>query len=511
MAKDQIPPPIALRHKGRAFLYAFLILFFFYLMVNCSSEPDINRTKPKTTDPKKQKKCMALTGDICRTNKNCKKICDDLFSKNSHEASCLKLPEKAVFNFEKLFKTMKEEDIQDLDLNTLECLLDIDDTEFARAVKKLSRSAAKKFLIRITEEEDLAKILEEEDDEFNILKQAFSRAGFGYNLKDVLTDELKDDKSFFHIVAEEENTPAYEWVEEYVNEVCEESSSQCPENEKLGAYCRAFVRDYNSSELSEFLSSAELFEDDYRDRVESDGEHDWTVSGFEDFCDEEYSISSSGDSTGDTPADSPGSSTGATPMCPAVSGGICRRTLKVKNAILQYLRRENSGICCDAVTNAQLGGITSLDVSGNYQQRDADDCRENSLNLQAGDFAGLTSLTSLDLSNHCLDYENHQTEINKLSIAVFSGLDSITTINIADTDISPPPPNGFYGLRDTLTKIWVSDFTYCADDEPDYLSALDDNTEKKVNIIKISARTVRYLVNTLGREKSKVCPQYRRP
>ena len=462
MAKDQIPPPIALRHKGRAFLYAFLILFFFYLMVNCSSEPDINRTKPKTTDPKKQKKCMALTGDICRTNKNCKKICDDLFSKNSHEASCLKLPEKAVFNFEKLFKTMKEEDIQDLDLNTLECLLDIDDTEFARAVKKLSRSAAKKFLIRITEEEDLAKILEEEDDEFNILKQAFSRAGFGYNLKDVLTDELKDDKSFFHIVAEEENTPAYEWVEEYVNEVCEESSSQCPENEKLGAYCRAFVRDYSSSELSEFLSSAELFEDDYRDRVESDGEHDWTVSGFEDFCDEEYSISSSGDSTGGSTGGSIEPAPGCSPA--SRSDGICGRTDEVQDAIVQYLRSsdtENSGICCDGVTSVLLATIRSLDVSGNYQQRSAEDCENNKLNLKSGDFAGLTALTSLDLSNHCLDHENHNS-INPLPANIFSGLNSIRTINIEDTDILPHSLNGFFTRLTTLTDIVVSDFVYCA-------------------------------------------------
>ena len=52
---------------------------------------------------------------------------------------------------------------------------------------------------RIAEDEVLANILEEEDDEFNILKQVFSRAVWGYSLRDVLADELQDDKSFFHI------------------------------------------------------------------------------------------------------------------------------------------------------------------------------------------------------------------------------------------------------------------------------------------------------------------------
>ena len=274
-------------------------------MIHCSTPttPTPSADRTKKTDPEKQEeKCQAGTGTACSKDKKCKKICSELFSRNSHETACLELPKETVSGFEELFETLEEEDPDDLDLDILECLLDIDDKEFANAVKKLPRAKAKAFLIEVTEDKDLARILEEEDDEFNILKQAFSRAGFGYKLKDVLTDELDKDKSFFHIVAEDENEPAYKWIDEYVEEVCEEKkdSLQCPgeKREKLGAYCKAFIQDY-SSELAGFLRSADLFEDDYRRQLEREN-HQWTVSGFEDFCQDKYNVSPSRGSSSST-------------------------------------------------------------------------------------------------------------------------------------------------------------------------------------------------------------------
>ncbi len=157
-----------------SFLYVVLFLLATYVLVNCSGEPPpppIERTSPKTSDPDKQEeKCQANTGNPCQKDKKCQEICDDLFSTHSHEKACLELPQKTVFGFEKLFEEMLEEDsADDLDLDILECLLDIDDTEFARTIRKLSRDEAKKFLIEVTENKQLARILEEEDDEFNIL------------------------------------------------------------------------------------------------------------------------------------------------------------------------------------------------------------------------------------------------------------------------------------------------------------------------------------------------------
>ena len=289
---------------------AFLLSAYF--MIHCAGPtppaPEVNRTTPKETDPEKQEeKCQADTGDECAKDKKCKTIFDDLFSRNSYEATCLKLPTKTVLGFEKLFETLEEGDLDQLDLDTLECLLDIDDTDFARAIKKLDKQEVRVFLIEIADDKSLARILEEDDDDFNILKHGFSRASFGYKLRDVLTEELKDDKSFFHIVSEDENEHAYKWIDEYVEEVCEKKGDtfQCPNKEKLGAYCKVFIQHY-SSELRGFLSPADLFEDDYRKKLER-ADHKWTVSGFEDFCRDEYNVSLSSSSS---------TITSATP-CPA--------------------------------------------------------------------------------------------------------------------------------------------------------------------------------------------------
>ena len=294
-------------------ILAFLLTAYF--MITCAqapTTPEVMRNNIKKTDPEKQEeKCQVGQDPLCSKDKKCKKVCQELFSKNSHEKACLKLPEKTVLDFEELFKTLEKGEVDDLNLDTLECLLDIDDTEFARAVKKLSSGEAKDFLIAVADDDKLARVLEEEDDEFNILKQAFSKAGLGYKLRDILTDELEDDKSFFHIVAEEENEPAYKWVDEYVEEICEKRKDtlQCPgeKREKLGAYCKAFIQHY-LSELSGFLSSADLFEDDYRKKIESAGKQ-WTVSGFQDFCQDEYSVSPSSDSSSSTGSPTSSSST----------------------------------------------------------------------------------------------------------------------------------------------------------------------------------------------------------
>ncbi len=275
----------------------------------------MGRKTTKTIDQEKQEeKCQANQGRLCSEDKECKKICDELFSTNSHETACLKLPEETVSNFEELLEEMTEKGrAVDMDLHTLECLLDIDDTEFARAIRKLPREEAEKFLIEIAEDKNLARILEEEDDEFNILKQVFSRAGLGNRLRDVLTEELEDDKSFFHIVADDENKPAYKWVEEYVEEICEERGDtlQCPGKKKLGAYCKAFLQHYRSY-LSRFLSQGDLFEEDYRSKLKSGG-HKWTVSGFKDFCRDEYSVTSSSSGSGN-------GNGGGTLVCTATRG-----------------------------------------------------------------------------------------------------------------------------------------------------------------------------------------------
>ena len=509
-------------------------------MIHCSTPtpptPEVSRENPKETDPDKQEeKCQAGIGTACSKDKKCQKICDDLFSSNSQEKACLELPKKTVLGFEELFETLEEEDPDDLDLNILECLLDIDDTEFANAVKKLSKDQAKAFLIEVTEEEELSRILEEEDDAFNILKQAFSRAGFGYKLKDVLTDELEDDKSFFHIVAEDENKPAYKWIDAYVEEVCEEKRdrSQCPgeKREKLGAYCQAFINHY-SSELAGFLSSADLFEDDYRKKLEREDEA-WTVSGFKDFCRDKYNVSrGSGSSSSNDGSPTTGSTTTGTPaisredfnricsqpsvdcegvtyetilslsspdpcnavgssipsfitalipnyaalerLCQPISG-FCDRTAKIRDAILRQL----SGVACEAVSQANLNTITSLDLSGSYTLSMGGEapCTSNSFSFNKNDFKGLDNLVDLDLSGNCIGTRDGEA-IDLTAPAnkqMFSYLPKIRRIDLTNTAVNKLPRDFFTaGNLRTLDDegVTVSSFVYCGEPESPYKSKL---------------------------------------
>ena len=425
-AKNRATPFIC-RSTTTLCVLAFLLCAGF--LIHCSKPtapaPSADRTSPKKTDPEKQEeKCQAGIGTACSKDKKCKTICDDLFSQNSHEKACLKLPKETVLGFEELFETLEEEDPDDLDLNILECLLDIDDTEFASAIKKLSKDQAKAFLIEVTEEEELSRILEEEDDAFNILKQAFSRAGLGYKLRDVLTDELEDDKSFFHIVAEDENKPAYKWIDAYVEEVCEEKRdrSQCPgeKREKLGAYCQAFINHY-SSELAGFLSSANLFEDDYRKKLEREDEA-WTVSGFKDFCQDKYSVSSNSGNPS-----SPSQNPQNTPTTPT---GICDRNSLVQTAILAKILGKTQ---CSAVTTADLSSITgALHIPSGIPPGSSDvgtgRLGKESV-MTANDFKGLSGITSLDLNNHRLHTIPSATTL-------LSDLTSLTTLTLTESEIS---------------------------------------------------------------------------
>ena len=425
-------------------LCVLAFLFSAYFMIHCATPttpaPEVSRENPKKTDPEKQEeKCQAGRGTACSKDKKCQKICDDLFSRNSHEKACLELPKETVSGFEELFETLEEEDPDDLDLDILECLLDIDDTEFANAVKKLPRAKAKAFLIEVTEDKDLARILEEEDDEFNILKQAFSRAGLGYKLRDVLTDELDDDKSFFHIVAEDENEPAYKWIDEYVEEVCEEKkdSLQCPmeKREKLGAYCKAFINHY-SSELADFLRSADLFEDDYRRQLEREDEA-WTASGFKNFCRDEYNVSrNSGSSSSSGSPTSSSASTGVssssssgTPTTGSTTNGAPPISRELYNRICNQ-QGVNCGVTYDAISS--LSSSSSCDLVNSDIPSALKDLFSNYGALETA----------------CIARVQHTTSACPTQTSQFSSIPAFATINLYAVDPENPDDQLY----------WKSDF-----------------------------------------------------
>ena len=104
----------------------------------------------------------------------------------------------------------------------------------------------------------------------------------------------------------------------------------------------------------------------------------------------------------------------------------CGRSEGVRAAIVAAAEVEG----CGKVTAAQVAGITELEVDF------------EPLVLKAGDFAGLTSLTTLRLDGN---------QLSALPPGIFAGLTSLTTLRLDDNELSELPPGIFTGLTGLTT------------------------------------------------------------
>ena len=116
-----------------------------------------------------------------------------------------------------------------------------------------------------------------------------------------------------------------------------------------------------------------------------------------------------------------------------IQGGICSRSPKVQDSIVNAL----SGVSnCGAVTDMHLASLTgtlTLSASG-------------ATTLQAGDFAGLSGLTGLDLANR---------SIASLPQDVFGELAKLTTLNLSGNSLTELPAGVFVGLS-SLSSVDLS-------------------------------------------------------
>jgi len=239
-----------------------------------------------------QEKCKKKgDGDFCEKNEECKKICDDVFSDDSDEKACYKLPESLVVDFKELMASMKKglADYTEKDtLEVLECLLDLDEEEFAETVGGMSEEEAGKFLLNVAQNGKLAGILNEEDQNFYILEKALFRTSNSGSLRNGLSKTISGNKSFLWWLLDEDNEQAWGWLDSYVSEQCSEGSDDCPGGRNIGVYCRVLVQ-LNRSQLLEFLQDADLFESQYRNEIEGAGYE--YIDNFRGYCKEEHRVS----------------------------------------------------------------------------------------------------------------------------------------------------------------------------------------------------------------------------
>lgn len=235
--------------------------------------PPIIRRTEKLPDPKVQAECArARSRNACEGDDDCEEICDDIFTSRKHKKDCYELPRDLVSEFETLIEATEDGDVEDIDADTLKCLLDIDERTFAKAVKKMSRSESEDFLIFAFSDSYLSEVLEDEDDEFNILEQLLYKATGSNSLASQLKDKIDSDKTVVWL-AGESNESGWSWLDGYVNEECDSNSLACPgvEGESIGAYCNALLDTKMSDrDLSDFLSDADLFAEEFQEDVEEE-------------------------------------------------------------------------------------------------------------------------------------------------------------------------------------------------------------------------------------------------
>ena len=133
-----------------------------------------------------------------------------------------------------------------------------------------------------------------------------------------------------------------------------------------------------------------------------------------------------------------------------ITNGICSRTQQVQDEIVSLINDPDQSptpptpaVTCDTVTADQLTAITdTLDLGDPTFVGDTDDITE----LKAGDFAGLSGVTRLSLSDNSL---------STLPANIFAGLSSLTVLHLNGNSLSMPNKDAFDGLMN-LQRLTLS-------------------------------------------------------
>ena len=268
------------RAESPALLFFVLMGGFFLsscIVVEDGSRPSAagsveeDRKTPKESDPEKQLRCKERGSTPCEGDSGCEEICSDIFSRAADERKCIDLPLELVQEFQSLFELVdKGDDIRDINLDVLECILDIDEKHFVREMEGLNRKNTEAFLIEVAASERLGGILESEDDEHLLLENLYENlSSRGDDLRR-LTVSIDGGSHLFELIMEEKNQSSWDWLAEYVDKECEGSdlcySEKKDDHVPLVFYCRLFL-DLEEGRLTSVLRS-DLFEDYFSHDIE---------------------------------------------------------------------------------------------------------------------------------------------------------------------------------------------------------------------------------------------------
>lgn len=283
-------PPLKriLKNKGsKVFLLLFSALMISSLwgppLISCTPQqqpqslqigPSIERESEEGRDRSRlsfrsrRVNCRDLgSGGSCKGNSECENICDDIFSRNTSKEKCLNLNEGLVADFYEIFSIMEDGDsFEDINPDSLKCLLNISDTEFFKEVRQLKQSESESFLEVLALDQDLTDILSSEE---NILEKLLDKLGDDL---EAFTEKIDGSSTFIDLIVENDNEEAWDWVMNYIGEECGVSNTYCGPSaltDKVRRELAFFCKTYKDSisKLDELLDSA-FFNEEYSNEIE---------------------------------------------------------------------------------------------------------------------------------------------------------------------------------------------------------------------------------------------------
>ena len=238
----------------------------------------------------------------CAGDEDCEEACDDLFPIKKYEDECLELPAELVYAFEELLLLMDQGQADNIDPQTLYCLLSINDQQFLDEVNGLSVRESKDFLEQIASDEGLARVLGEYDEGYTILDTLMDGLSNARPPAFFAEDIAGNGVTFLDLILDADNEAAFGWVDSYIDEVCQDTN-QCDHsgNSKIFvAYCKIYYDklEDGTTQSWKILKRSEIFKEQYEDHITNEGVcgsgsescdyDDW--KDFEDVCKEVYAV-----------------------------------------------------------------------------------------------------------------------------------------------------------------------------------------------------------------------------
>ena len=206
----------------------------------------------------------------CAGDEDCEEVCDILFPIKKYEYECLDLPAELVYAFEELLLQMDQGHADDIDSQTLYCLLGINDQQFLEELNTLSVRESKNFMQQIASDESLAKVLNEHDEGYTILETLMDGISNAAPPQFFADEIAGNEVTFLDLILDSDNEPAFGWVDSYIDEVCQDNPSQC--GSPFEAYCKIYYSKLDDSDPNQswkILKKSAVFKEQYEDFVTS--------------------------------------------------------------------------------------------------------------------------------------------------------------------------------------------------------------------------------------------------